>query len=160
MTYIIQRIFIIAFTLFMIFLFILFDIDFALSLKYHFILLYFLFYILCFIALYKSRFKKMKFFMAILFLISLIIIRNIQWNSRKVFIKKFNQLNVGMSLKKTDEIMSDFIIFRTESVDTLEKNKAVHIISYRHTNEGWGNSDMGIVYVQNDTIIRLKFYHD
>ena len=119
-----------------------------------------LFYILCIIALYKSRFKKIKFLMGILFLISLIVIRNIQWNSRKVFIKKFNQLNVGMSLEKTDEIMSDFIIFRTVSVDTLENDKTAHMISYRHTDEGWGNSDMGIVYVQNDTIIRLKFYHD
>jgi len=85
----------------------------------------------------------------------------INWNSRKPFLRAFNQVEIGMSADEVDETMADFTrLISPEAVTTEEGIVDYGIISYRHTTESWGDSDIGQVTFSEGKVINQIFYPD
>jgi hypothetical protein len=96
--------------------------------------------------------------------------RFVDWNSRKPFLRDLYRIKKGMTPAQVDQIMADYMIGGAVSPDNpgirldgrlLEQGEqATGMISYRHTNEGWGNSDFGEVTFVDGRVVNVHFSPD
>ena len=91
-----------------------------------------------------------------LFLTMIIAVRTIDWDSRKPFLRALAQVTPGMSRAEVEQVMSGFIQMTPASTtgDTSQP------LGFRHTDEGWGNADVGMIMVQNNRVVAVQFSHD
>jgi hypothetical protein len=102
--------------------------------------------------------------------IALVSMRAIHWNSRKPFLKDLYRIRDGMSAAQVQQIMDGYMTGGGIPLDSpgprldgrlAEQNApAVGTISYRHTNEGWGDSDWGIVTFEDGRVVEVRFLPD
>lgn len=102
--------------------------------------------------------------------VALVSVRAIHWNSRKPFLKDLYRVKEGMSAAQVEQIMGGYMTGggvplgspgpRLDGRLDEQKDMMAGTISYRHTNEGWGDSDWGIVTLKDGRVVEVQFLPD
>lgn len=78
----------------------------------------------------------------------------VPWNSRKVFLREFRQIEPGMSRQDVDVLLRGYEFGeRRPAPDALER-------TYVHSRSGRFDSDWGIVRLQGDRVVSTQFLPD
>jgi hypothetical protein len=88
-------------------------------------------------------------------------VRFVDWDSRKPFLRDFYQIQTGMTYEEVDELMTGYDknispFISTTSAGSLQTGA----VSYLHTNEGWGDSDVGLITFAGGRVISRNYYPD
>jgi hypothetical protein len=98
-----------------------------------------------------------KLVVATVFLLLLFSVRYFDWNSRKPFLRDFYLIESGMTYQQVEQVMSDY----EPSLGTgLDDEPFTGTVSYTHTDEGWGDSDIGQVTFEEDRVVDVTFLPD
>jgi hypothetical protein len=91
--------------------------------------------------------------------------RFVDWNSRKPFLRDLYRIKEGMTAAQVDQIMGDYMTcgavspgnpgIRLDGRLVEQGEQATGTISYRHTEEGWGNSDFGEVTFVSGRVVNV-----
>jgi hypothetical protein len=130
--------------------------------------MYMAFWLLVGALLATGRSLRDKLLILGLFVLVLGSVRFVDWNSRKPFLRKFYSLQEGMTAEEVDQIMSGYMKANgggpPQSQDQYEFDEQGEIVTgwvtYRHTNEGWGDSDWGVVTFENGRVVHRRFLPD
>jgi hypothetical protein len=97
-------------------------------------------------------------------------ISTINWNSRKPFLRDLYRIKEGMTAAQVEQTMGDYMTgggvpagspgIRLDGRLIEQGATATGTISYRHTNEGWGNSDWGVVTFEGGRVVDVWFSPD
>jgi hypothetical protein len=148
--------------------FLVLDLLFAISLSYQFVALYAAFWVLVGALLLYDRTLYAKLVVLALFLIALWGVHIVDWTSRKPFLKDFYSIREGMTPAQVDRIMAGYIRETgngpSGSESQYEYNQQGEIVSgsvtYRHTDKGWGDSDLGVVTIKQGLVTETRFLPD
>jgi hypothetical protein len=151
-------------------LFLLLDLWSAVSLFVPFVVIYAAFWVLVGMLLLIGRPWKEKLLILGLFVAVLVSVRFVDWNSRKPFLKDLGQIEEGMTVNRVDQIMAGYergpeadqppILEPAEDGSGPEARADRTWVVYRHTTEGWGNSDWGVVGFQDGVVVETRFLPD
>lgn len=96
--------------------------------------------------------------------------RFVDWNSRKPFLRDLYRIKEGMTPAQVDQIMGDYMTggavspgnpgIRLDGRLVEQGAQATGMICYRHTKEGWGNSDFGEVTFVDGRVVKVHFSPD
>ncbi|NIO72298.1 MAG: hypothetical protein GTN71_25565 [Anaerolineae bacterium] len=101
-----------------------------------------------------------------LFVMVAFSVRFVDWNSRKPFLKDFYRIREGMTPAQVEQIMGDYMIgggapLGSPKTELNERGEIVTgTVTYRHTDEGWGNSDWGVVTFEDGRVVKIEFLPD
>jgi hypothetical protein len=88
-------------------------------------------------------------------------VRFIDWDSRKPFLRDFNQIQMGMTAEEVDSVMAGYIKYTGPfAAMSVQGEVQTGAVSYRHTAEGWGDSDIGLITFAGGRVIGRTFYPD
>ncbi len=87
---------------------------------------------------------------ALILLAALAVLYWIPWSSRKPFLRSFSRIHAGMTAAEVDSVMEGYV-----RGSNLPKS-----LSFLHSNDGRFDSDVGIVYFQDETVERKEFLFD
>ena len=139
----------------------------AVSIYPKFVAVYAAFWVLVGALLLHGRPTREKGLMLALFLVVVASVRFIDWNSRKPFLKDFYRIKEGMTPAQVEQIMSDYmegggrpLVPGRKDVFNERGEVVTGTITYRHTNEGWGDSDWGVVTFENSRVVQIEFLPD
>jgi hypothetical protein len=142
----------------------------AVSVYPRFVAAYAAFWVLVGALLLYRRPIREKVLILALFPVVVFSVRFIDWNSRKPFLRDFYRIKEGMTESQVDQIMSGYMkgyfggpppSLREYEPEFDEQGKIVTSwVTYRHTDEGWGDSDWGVVTFENGRVVRTEFLHD
>jgi hypothetical protein len=151
-------------------IYLLLDLALTVSVYWWFVGLYATFWVLVMLLLLWGAPARQK--LLVLGSLALIVVsmRFVDWNSRKPFLRDLYRIKEGMSAEKVDQIMGDYMTcgavspgnpgIRLDGRLAKEGEQATGMISYRHTNEGWGNSDFGEVTFVDGRVVNVHFSPD
>jgi hypothetical protein len=133
------------------------------------------------------RFSKKGLIVALIFSALLLALHTIPWNSRKIFLRDLDRIDLGMTVTEVDKIMGGYIkgvgskwqipdqtsgrssllhdvgsgrSFPTD-VDDDGEWKFVDSIVYRHSaNDGRFDSDWGVITFRDDRVVSVQFLPD
>lgn len=94
---------------------------------------------------------RVKFALVSTFLLAILLVRNFEWNTRKEFLRDLAFVESGMTRMQVKNIMHAYFENQTSDANTL---------AFRHTNEGWGNADIGLVTFANGRVVHVEFWGD
>ena len=146
--------------------FLILDILGSVSLYFRFAAIYTAFWVLAGALLLYGRPIRDKLLILGLFVIVLFSVRFIDWNSRKPFLKDFYSIKEGMTAAQVEQIMGDYMKGGGRPLNSpqTEINERGEIVTgtstYRHTNEGWGDSDWGVVTFEDGRVVQTEFLPD
>ena len=111
---------------------------------------------------------RVKVTVLVLLVTFLFAVRFVDWNSRKPFLKDINRIQEGMTPAQVDHIMAGYLRENgggpPGSDDQYQFNERGEIVggwvTFRHTDEGWGDSDWGVVIFENGYVTEIKFLPD
>nr|AYM54502.1 hypothetical protein [Myxococcus fulvus] len=133
---------------------------------------------------YGSRSAPRGFRMGLLvaFVGGVVGIRLTEWNSRKPFLRDFSLLRIGMTRGEVEAVMGRYIEGTGWPANPYVQPEAPHgmgsehardagrgpggalelkdSVVYRHTHQGWGDSDWGIVRFEAGRVAELSFSPD
>ncbi len=151
-------------------LFLLLDLWSAVSLFPQFVVIYAAFWVLVGLLLLIGRPWREKLLILGLFAAVLVSVRFVDWNSRKPFLKDLGQIEEGMTLSQVDQVMAGYergpetdqpLVLEPAADSSASTDQAGRTwVTYRHTAEGWGNSDWGVVGFQDGVVIETRFLPD
>lgn len=91
-------------------------------------------------------------------------IRAINWNSRKPFLRDLYSLRRGMVRSEVERRMGHHLQGTGWPANPMTDQPGELVfpetVVYRHTNEGWGNSDWGVVEYDSDRVVKVEFMPD
>jgi hypothetical protein len=88
-------------------------------------------------------------------------VRFVNWDSRKPFLRDFNQVQLGMTAEEVDQVMVGYIKYTSPFAATsFEGEVQMGAVSYQHTTEGWGDSDIGQITFAGGRVVATTFYPD
>lgn len=142
--------------------FLFFDLIKALSVYLQFTLAYIAFWLVVGIILLHRKPKQYQLTVLAIFLTVILIVYFTNWDSRKLFLKEFNQINVGMTAVQVDQLMNHYLTkFVKPTTQLNDHGKIINgTITYQHTQEGWGDSDLGVLTFENGQVVQVVFYPD
>lgn len=97
---------------------------------------------------------RLKFAFISTFLLLILVVRNIEWNSRKPFMDALNQIQTGMTVAQADAVMRGFMGGPHAGFSEYGT------VGYRHTDEGWGNADIGLVTFGDGRVVKVEYLPD
>ena len=147
-------------------------VDFAISASVHlrFTAAYAAFWVLVGALLLHGSPRRRKVLILGLFAMAILSVPFINWNSRKPFLRDFYRIEEGVTPAQVDEIMDGYMkghyggppLSLTDV--RYEFNDQGEIVTgwvtYRHTEEGWGDSDWGTVTFEDGRVVRIHFSPD
>jgi hypothetical protein len=147
------------------------DVGFAVSVYLQFLAIYAAFWVLIGALLLVGSPRHEKLLILGLLVMVLFSIRFIDWNSRKPFLKDFYRVREGMTVEQVQQIMGDYMggtcqpdnpfgLPTGESAAETEELALPGRAVYRHTNEGWGDSDWGEITFDKGRVVRIQFLPD
>lgn len=105
--------------------------------------------------------NRQKVLIISIFLAGILAVHFINWDSRKPFLRDFNQIEIGMTVAQADQMMDDYIKFIGPAAQLTAQGQVVAgKVSYRHTRWGWGNSDIGVLTIEDGRVVETVFYPD
>jgi hypothetical protein len=138
----------------------------AVSIYPRFLAIYAAFWVLLGALLLHGRPTREKVLILALFAAVLASVRFIDWNSRKPFLRDLHSINEGMTRAQVEGIMGRYIRSggRPLAGPETELDESGQIltgtVTYRHTNEGWGDSDWGVVTFVDGRVVETEFLPD
>ena len=141
--------------------FLILDLAGSISLRTGFVALYGLGWVVVGLLLLYSRPLREKVVILTLFLVALCSVRFVDWNTRKPFLRALDRVTAGITEAQADEIMDGYIkgMSPTAQVDD-QGGIDWGTVSYRHTTEAWGNTDIGVLIFQDGRVVRVEFLPD
>jgi len=141
--------------------FLILDLTGSISLRPGFVALYGLGWILVGLLLLYSRPLREKAVILTLFLVALCSVRFVDWNTRKPFLRALDRVTAGITEAQADEIMDGYLKGVSPMAQVDEQGGIDWgTVSYRHTTEAWGNTDVGVLVFQNGRVVRVEFLPD
>jgi hypothetical protein len=151
-------------------IFLLLDLAFAVSVYLQFVVIYAAFWILVGALLLIGRPLREKLLILGLFLVLVVSIYFVDWNSRKPFLKDFHRIEAGMTEQQVDQIMAGYMksygggppasLREYEPEYDGQGRLLTGWITYRHTKEGWGDSDWGEITFADGQVVEKRFLPD
>ena len=147
-------------------IFLILDLGFSVSLYLRFVVIYTAFWVLVGALLLYGRPMRERLLILTLFVMVAFSVRFIDWNSRKPFLKDFYRIKEGMTPAQVEQIMGDYMKgggapLGSPKTELNEQGEIVTgTVTYRHTNEGWGDSDWGVVTFENGHVVQIEFLPD
>jgi hypothetical protein len=143
------------------------DLAISVSVYFKFTIIYAGFWALVGALFLHDRPLREKISVLSLFLIVVFSTRFVNWNSRKPFLKDLYSIQEGMTPAQVEQIMGSYWIGGESPFPNgpeTERNEQGEIvtggITYLHTDEGWGNSDWGVVIFEHGRVVRVEFLPD
>jgi hypothetical protein len=144
------------------------DVNFAVSVYLEFVVIYGGFWILVGALLLVGRPARDKLLILGLFALLLFSVQFVNWNSRKPFLRSFHRIDVGMSASQVEQIMlgymKDYGGGPPGSWPQTQFDDEGAIVNgsatFRHTREGWGDSDWGVVTFEDGRVVETRFLPD
>lgn len=85
----------------------------------------------------------------------------VDYDSRKPFLRDFQQVQVGMSAVDVEAVMADYGRYITIRGEMDDYGRLLTgTMAFGHTHEGWGDADVGLVEVVNGRVVATKFSPD
>jgi hypothetical protein len=146
--------------------FLILDILGSASLYFRFVAIYTAFWVLVGALLLYGRPMREILLILGLFVMVPFSIRFIDWNSRKPFLRDFYRIREGMTPAQVEQIMGDYMKgggapLGSPKTESNERGEIVTgTLTYRHTDEGWGDSDWGVVTFENGRVVQTEFLPD
>jgi hypothetical protein len=148
--------------------FLVLDFLFTISLSWRFVALYAAFWVLVGALLLYDRPLRVKLVVLALLVIVLFAVRFVDWNSRKPFLKDLYRIQEGMTPAQVDRIMDGYMRANDggppgsdNQPEFGERGEIVAgKVTFRHTDEGWGDSDVGVVTFENGYVTETRFLPD
>jgi hypothetical protein len=147
-------------------IFLILDLGFSVSLYFRFVAIYTAFWVLVGMLLLYGRPMREILLILGLFVMVAFSVRFIDWNSRKPFLKDLYSIKEEMTPAQVEQIMGDYMKgdgapLGSPKTELNEQGEIVTgTVTYRHTNEGWGNSDWGVVTFENGRVVQTEFLPD
>lgn len=124
--------------------------------------------ILLFLAFLLLRYRSwpQRLTLATITLILLVALTQTDWNSRKPFLRDLNRVKAGMGIEEVKSIMDGYMPGARWSDDsspyysTTEEDIFNSTLVYRHTDQGWGDSDWGVIFFKDEKVDRVQFFPD
>jgi hypothetical protein len=138
----------------------------AVSIYPRFVAVYAAFWALIGALLLQGRPNREKVLILGLFVVVLLSVRFIDWNSRKPFLRDLQRIREGMTPVQVEQIMGPYMQGGGRSLASpeTEVDEGGEILSgtvtYRHTDEGWGDSDWGVVTFEDGRVVSTEFLPD
>jgi hypothetical protein len=142
----------------------------AVSIYVTFVAAYAAFWVLVGALLLVRQPMREKVLILALFVVVLLSVRFVDWNSRKPFLRRLYRIKEGMTESQVDQIMGGYMkgyfggpppSLREYEPQLDEQGKIITgWVTYRHTDEGWGDSDWGEVTLENGRVVGTRFLHD
>ena len=140
------------------------------SVHWRFVGLYAAFWVLFLLLLLLKASARDKLLIVGSLVVIFVGMRFVDWNSRKPFLRDLYRIKNGMTAAQVDQIMGDYMTGGAVSLGNpgirldgrlLEQGeRATGMIAYRHTDEGWGNSDFGEVTFVSGRVVNVHFSPD
>jgi hypothetical protein len=148
--------------------FLVLDFLFTISLSWRFVALYAAFWVLVGALLLYDRPLRVKLVVLALLVIVLFAVRFVDWNSRKPFLKDLYRIQEGMTPAQVDRIMDGYMRANDggppgsdNQPEFGERGEIVAgKVTFRHTDEGWGDSDVGVVTFEKGYVTETRFLPD
>ncbi|WP_338864803.1 hypothetical protein [Myxococcus stipitatus] len=119
----------------------------------------------------RSAPARVRWGTAVLLLLLCMGMRWLDWDSRKPFMRDLSSVRPGMTVEQVEAIMGRYLRgtgwpenpftrgnapgdFRAGELQVADSRV------YRHTNEGWGNSDWGVVRFEAGRVVDVTFSPD
>lgn len=83
-------------------------------------------------------------------------IRLADTNSRKPFLRDLSRAHEGMTIAEVDRLMAPYLRSPSAPGELTEPST----ISFRHTREWWGDSDVGLIYFRDGLVATVRFLAD
>ena len=151
-------------------IFLILDLAFPVSIFIRFTAAYAAFWVLVGALLLHGSPTGRKVLILGLFAMAILSVSFINWNSRKPFLKDFYRIKEGMTPAQVDEIMDGYMGGNYGGLPLsltdmrYEFNDQGEIVTgwvtYRHTEEGWGDSDWGTVTFEDGRVVRIHVSPD
>jgi hypothetical protein len=88
------------------------------------------------------------------FLLLILLVRNFEWNTRKPFLRAMNTVQMGMTPAQVDAAMRGFMRGPAQGISEYGT------VVYRHTDEGWGNADIGLITFGDGQVAKVEYSPD
>jgi hypothetical protein len=141
-------------------LFLVLDLSASVSLYLPFVAVYGAFWVLAGLLLLYPRPRREKVLILGLFLVALFSVRFVDWNSRKPVLRDLRRVEVGDTLEEAEAIMGGYMRDTNPAEVDGGGRMVAGTVTYRHTTEGWGNSDWGLLTVEGGHVREVRFLAD
>lgn len=108
------------------------------------------------LPLLYGRRRAIQIAIPVMIVLLALAVQPIDWDSRKPFMRALNQIEVGMTVEQVDALMAGYMRSPAQSGTVGGTNT----IGFRHTNEGWGNSDIGLITIVDGHVASREFLPD
>jgi uncharacterized membrane protein (UPF0136 family) len=108
------------------------------------------------LPLLYGRRRAVQVALPVLIVLLALAVQFVNWDSRKPFMRALDRIEVGMTVEQVDALMAGYMRSPAQSGTVGDANT----ISFRHTNEGWGNSDIGLVSFVDGHVASREFLPD
>jgi hypothetical protein len=142
------------------------DIRYAVSVYLGFVVAYALFWVLVGALLLVGRPLRDKVVVLSLFVLALVAVHFVNWNSRKPFLMEFRSVEIGMTQDEVDDIMGTYMksYGGSDPQDQYLLNEQGALVrgtvTYRHTDQAWGDADLGVVVFDDGKVTETRFLPD
>jgi hypothetical protein len=147
------------------------DVVFSVSVYWQFVAIYTAFWVLIGALLLVGSPGREKLLTLGLFVVVLFSLRAIEWNSRKPFLKDLYLVKEGMTIEQVEQLMGNYMggicypahplgLPAGRSAAETEELALPDRAVYRHTNEGWGDSDWGEIRFEEGRVVEIRFLPD
>lgn len=141
--------------------FLIFDLLGSASLYSQFVAIYAAFWFLVGALLLHDRSRREQTLILVIFLILLFSLRFVDWNSRKPFLRTFYQIKQGMTYRQVEQVMDQYPSSIDDDTEVDSEGLPVTgNVAYTHTDEGWGDSDLGWVVFRDGRVVKIDFLSD
>jgi hypothetical protein len=152
-------------------IFLVLDVFFAVSVYWQFVAIYAAFWVLIGALLLVGSPRREKLLILGLLVVVLFSVRFVDWNSRKPFLKDLYRVEEDMTVAQVEQIMGDYMVGTgwparplglpgEDSAAVTEELAAPDRLVYRHTDEGWGDSDWGEIRFEEGRVVEIRFLPD
>lgn len=151
-------------------LYLMLDLEWSVSVYPRFVIIYAAFWVLLLMLVLWGTPASHKLMVLAPLVVALLTVSTVNWNSRKPFLRDLYRIKEGMTAVQVDQLMGDYMTgggvpsgspgIRLDGRLVELGATATGTISYRHTNEGWGNSDWGVVTFEDGHVVHVWFDSD
>jgi hypothetical protein len=93
------------------------------------------------LPLLYGRRRAVQVALPLLIVLLALAVQFVNWDSRKPFLRTLYRVETGMTVGQVDALMAGYMRSPAQAGTVGTTGE----IAFRHTNEGWGNSDIGLV---------------